>query len=37
MNSLFNKLSDGNILPSFREFMRIIEGYPRSSTIPIYS
>jgi len=37
MNALLNKLSDGNILLTFREFMRIIESHPRSLTIPIYS
>lgn len=37
MNSLFNKLSDGNVLLTFREFMKILSSYPRSITIPIYS
>ena len=37
MNALFNKLSDGNILLTFREFLKLIESHPRSLTIPIYS
>ena len=37
MNRLLNKLSDGNVLFTFREFLKIIESYPKSSTIPVYA
>ena len=36
MTGFFNKLSDGNILLTFREFVSTIERHPRSLTIPIF-
>lgn len=36
MNSLFNKLSDGNLLITFRELVSIFESYPKSITFSTF-
>ena len=36
MNSLFNKLSDGNLMITFRQFSQIFLSSSKSNTIPVF-
>lgn len=37
MNRFLNKLSDGNILFTFREFLKIFDSFSKSKSIPVYA
>ena len=37
MNGLFNKVSDGNLMYTFKSFVQIFENYPKVHTISIFS
>jgi hypothetical protein len=36
MNGLFNKLSDGNLMLTFRQFLQIFSDHPKSLTVPTF-
>jgi hypothetical protein len=36
MNGLFNKLSDGNLMLTFRQFLQIFSEHPKSLTVPTF-